>query len=88
MRWLKRQTLAVGGEQGLQLQQRCTCSGGHHQLARLITDDACQRGGVEQLAFKGLGIKIFATPTPNAQGGSGGDSAAHAVNEMSGGISG
>ena len=86
MRWLKRQALAVGRKQGLQLKQGRTRPGGDNQLAGLITDYARKRSGVQQLALQGLGIKVFAAPAPNAQGGAGGSSTAHAVDKKGRGI--
>ena len=79
MRRVKRQALAVGGQQGIELTQRRACACGDNQLTRLVSQHAGQRRGIELLALQRLAIEILAAATANAQRGTGSRGRAHPV---------
>ena len=69
VRWLERQALALGGQRGFQLGQRCACQHGDDQLAGFVADDASERAGVQQLALQLQAIEVLAATAANAQRG-------------------
>ena len=60
MRGLKRQALALVGQRGLQLRQRCAATGRDHQLAGLVTHDAAVGSGVEYFTTESFARKVLA----------------------------
>jgi hypothetical protein len=81
VRRLKRQALALAGEQRLQLGQRRTCLHRDDQLARLITDHAAQARDIQHLALQRFTVKVLAAAAPDAKRCAAGSGLADAINE-------
>ncbi|MNN90162.1 hypothetical protein D3C81_2080670 [compost metagenome] len=82
MRRIKRQALAVLGQQGLQFGQRSARACGHYQFAGLIADHAEQRPGVEKLTGQGRCMKVLAATTAQAQRSLVGKGGAYALGDL------
>jgi len=49
----------VLGERGIELGQPRAAARGHHQLGRLVADDACENARIENFAARRVAVEVF-----------------------------
>src|SRR5262249_43605401 len=69
MRRLERQELVVLPERLLEIDERSAAARGHHQLGRLVADDAGIAARVEDLAARRVAVEVLAAAAAQAERG-------------------